>query len=195
MISDTEVIYKKNAVYLYKQKKVMIKKILLSSFIALSFISTSCNASEKKDKESARATTPQKTTNLSDSATPSSEGEPILLTKELFLEKVWNFEKNPENWVFEGERPCIIDFYADWCKPCRMVAPIMDELAKEYNGKIDIYKIDTDKQRELSAVFQIRSIPAVLFCPTEGKPQMTQGALPKETFKQVINEFLIPTNK
>jgi thioredoxin len=117
------------------------------------------------------------------------------LTVETFKEKIYNYETNPDEWVFEGELPAIVDFYADWCKPCKIIAPIMEELAEEYKGKIKIYKVDTEKQRELSRVFGIRSIPSVLFIPMEGRPQMTQGALPKETFKQVIDEFLLGQKK
>ena len=112
------------------------------------------------------------------------------LTKETFLKKVFDFEKNKE-WKFEGELPCLIDFYADWCQPCKMVAPILEELSKEYEGKVNIYKVDTEAQQELSAAFGIRSIPSLLFCPTDEQPQMAQGALPKETMKQVIEEVLL----
>ena len=101
-----------------------------------------------------------------------------LLTKETFLEKVFNFEKNKE-WTFEGDVPCIIDFYADWCGPCKAIAPVLEALSEEYGGKINIYKVDTEKEQELSAAFAIRSIPSMLFCPAEGQPQMAQGALPK----------------
>ena len=121
--------------------------------------------------------------------------KPEHLTVETFKEKVFNYEKNPENWVFEGDLPCIVDFYADWCKPCKLIAPIMEELANEYKGKINVYKVNTEKQRELSSVFGIRSIPAVLFIPMEGKPQMSTGALPKESFKQAIDEFLLGEKK
>ena len=112
------------------------------------------------------------------------------LTKETFIEKVFDFEKNQE-WKFEGKLPCIIDFYADWCGPCKMVAPILEELSIEYQGKIDIYKVDTEEQQELAAAFGIRSIPSMLFCPTNGQPQMTQGALPKPSLKQAIDEVLL----
>ena len=111
------------------------------------------------------------------------------LTKETFLTKVFNYEANKE-WKFEGERPCIIDFYADWCGPCKMVAPILEELAKEYEGKLDVYKIDTEKEVELASVFGIRSIPSLLFVPKEGQPQMAMGALPKETFVKAFKEVL-----
>lgn len=93
------------------------------------------------------------------------------LTKDTFLEKVFNYEQN-KDWKFEGELPCLIDFYADWCQPCKMVAPILEELQKEYDGKINIYKIDTEAETELASAFGIRSIPSLLFIPKEGQPQM-----------------------
>jgi len=116
------------------------------------------------------------------------------LTKETFQEKVFNYEENKE-WKFEGELPCIIDFYADWCQPCKMVAPILEELSKEYDGKINIYKVDTEDQQELAAAFGIRSIPSLLFCPMGEQPQMAQGALQKEGFKQVIEDVLLKSKK
>ena len=111
------------------------------------------------------------------------------LTKETFLNKVFNYEENKE-WKFEGSKPAIIDFYADWCGPCKMVAPILEELSTDFEGKVDIYKVDTEIQRELASVFGIQSIPAILFIPTEGQPQMAMGALPKETFVQAFKETL-----
>ena len=117
--------------------------------------------------------------------------KPEHLTVETFKTLVYNYEANPEEWVFEGDKPCVVDFYADWCKPCKLIAPIMEELANEYKGEVNIYKINTEQQRELSKVFGVRSIPTVLFVPMKGKPQMSQGALPKESFKQAIDEFLL----
>ena len=111
------------------------------------------------------------------------------LSKETFIKKVFNFEQNSD-WKFEGERPAIVDFYADWCGPCKMVAPILEELSKEYQGKLDIYKVDTEKEQELAAAFGIRSIPSLLFIPKDGKPQMALGALPKESFQQAIADVL-----
>lgn len=113
------------------------------------------------------------------------------LNKQTFLSKVYDYE-NKQEWEFAGERPCIIDFYADWCAPCRAVAPVLEELAAEYDGKIDIYKIDTEAEQELASVFGIRSIPSILFVPMNDKPQMAAGALPKESFVQAINEILLP---
>jgi thioredoxin 1 len=115
------------------------------------------------------------------------------LTKETFLEKVFDYEKNQE-WKFEGSLPCLIDFYADWCGPCKMVAPILEELSLEFEGKINIYKVNTEVEQELAAAFGIRSIPSLLFCPKEGKPQMAMGALPKQAMTDAINEVLLASN-
>lgn len=110
------------------------------------------------------------------------------LTKESFKEKIFDFETATE-WKYKGENPCIIDFYADWCGPCKMVAPIMEELSVEYDNQVDIFKIDTEAEQELAAMFGIKSIPSILFVPKEEKPQMAMGALPKATFKQAIKEI------
>jgi|SRR5690554_5104905 thioredoxin len=115
----------------------------------------------------------------------------IHLTKADFLEKVANYEANPSEWKYLGDKPCIIDFYADWCGPCKVVAPILEELAKEYDGQIYIYKVDTEQEQELAAAFGIRSIPSLLFCPMDEQPQMAMGALPKETFKEAIKDVLL----
>ena len=111
------------------------------------------------------------------------------LNIETFKTKVFNYETNKE-WKFEGDKPCLIDFYADWCGPCKMVTPVLEELSKEYDGKLDIYKIDTEDQRELSSMFGIQSIPSLLFVPKEGQPRMAMGALPKESFKKAIKDIL-----
>jgi thioredoxin len=112
------------------------------------------------------------------------------LSKDTFLTKVFDYENN-KDWKFQGELPCLIDFYADWCGPCKMVAPILEELATEYQGKINIYKVDTEEEQELAGVFGIRSIPSLLFCPKDGAPQMAMGALPKDTFKRAIEDILL----
>ena len=113
------------------------------------------------------------------------------LTKADFLAKVYNYEKNPKEWKYEGDKPAIVDFYATWCGPCKMLAPILEELAKEYDGQIVVYKIDTEKEPELSAAFGIRSIPTLLFIPKSGDPQVAQGAMPKASLKKAIDEFLL----
>ncbi len=111
------------------------------------------------------------------------------LTAQSFKEKIFDYESSKE-WKYIGDIPCIIDFYADWCQPCKMVAPVLEELAGDYNGKINIYKVDTEKEKELAGVFGIKSIPSLLFVPKEGLPQMAQGALPKETFEKAFKEVL-----
>lgn len=120
-----------------------------------------------------------------------TKAKPEHLTYETFKEKVWNFEENPQEWVFKGNEPVIIDFYADWCQPCKKIAPIMEELAAEYDGKLKVYKVDTQSEKELARVFQIRSIPAILFSPVEGKPMMQTGAFPKDTYVKIIEENLL----
>jgi len=116
------------------------------------------------------------------------------LTSESFKKKVFNYEIN-KVWNFQGDKPCIIDFYADWCSPCKMLAPILEELSDEYKGKIDIFKVDTESEQELAGVFGIRSIPSVLFIPKTGQPQMSMGALPKGSFIELINDILLKENK
>ena len=119
------------------------------------------------------------------------EQKVINLTKADFLTKVANYEEIPQEWTYLGDKPCIIDFYADWCGPCKMVAPILEELAEEYKDDIYIYKVDTEAEQELAAAFGIRSIPSLLFVPMDEAPQMAQGALPKDAFKQAIEEVLL----
>jgi thioredoxin 1 len=109
------------------------------------------------------------------------------LTKESFKSKVFNFEVSKE-WKFEGTRPCLIDFYADWCGPCKIVAPILEDLSKEYQDKVDIYKVNTEEEREISSMFGIQSIPSLLFVPLNGQPQMAMGALPKDAFEKAFKD-------
>ncbi len=111
------------------------------------------------------------------------------LTTEEFKAKVFDFEKNKE-WKYAGDKPCIVDFYADWCGPCKMIAPVLDELSQKYAGKLEVYKIDTDQEQDLAAAFAIQSIPSMLFIPMEGKPQMAQGALPKDVLEKAIADVL-----
>ena len=115
----------------------------------------------------------------------------IELTKADFLKKVMDYETNPQEWKYLGDKPAIIDFYASWCGPCKMVAPILEELAEEYDGQIYIYKVNTEVEQELAGVFGIRSIPSILFVPMEGQPQMATGAMPKSSFKEAIEQVLL----
>lgn len=114
------------------------------------------------------------------------------LNKQTFLEKVFNYEKN-QDWKFEGDLPAVVDFWAPWCGPCKMVGPIIDELSTEYKGKVNFYKVNTDEEQELGAVFGIRSIPSLLFIPKEGQPKLAVGALPKDSLKSAVEKELLET--
>lgn len=169
------------------KKKILILAAIISSgfiFSAIALADTPGSGNEKSEKVVINGNESQ------------NEGKPIYLTKKTFLEKVMNYEKNPTEWVYEGDKPCIIDFYADWCGPCKQAAPVLEELAKEYEGEIYIYKINTDKERELAGAFGIRGIPAFLWVPMEGKPQMSSGvarsqADTKKMFKEMIDKVLL----
>jgi thioredoxin len=113
-----------------------------------------------------------------------------LLTLETFKEKIFDFDKSSE-WTFKGTKPAIIDFYADWCGPCKRLSPVLEELQKEYTDKIDIYKINVDTEQDIASAFGIMSVPTILFIPTTGEPQMAQGALPKDVLDQAINDVLL----
>ncbi|MBS4058067.1 MAG: redoxin domain-containing protein [Bacteroidales bacterium] len=113
------------------------------------------------------------------------------LTYATFLDKIWNFEEHPQEWVYKSELPAIIDFYADWCAPCKRIAPIMEKLAKTYEGRIRIYKINVDNERKLASVFKVQSIPAVLFTPLKGQPMMQAGALTEDMYVKIIEEQLL----
>lgn len=108
-----------------------------------------------------------------------------------FLEKVHNYKDNPDTWKYQGKLPCLIDFYADWCRPCKMLAPVMEELAEQYEGKVIFYKVNVDVEKELSAAFGIQSIPSLLFVPLNGQPAMNAGVLPKEQLKSYIESFIL----
>jgi len=167
-----------------------MKKIGYISFIII-FLFISCNRSADGEKGNTTTTSSANVTDGSNKKSGSDSGRLEHLTEKTFKLKVMDYEKNPQQWVFEGDKPAIVDFYADWCRPCRMIAPILEELAVEYEGKINIYKVDTDDQRELAAVFGITSLPTVLFIPMQGKPSSQKGALPKESYKKIIEEFLL----
>lgn len=152
-----------------------MKKILLSLILAVSFV-TACASGKGNEAEESRQST--------------TKGEVIIMNKQLFISNVFDYEKTAD-WKYKGNKPAIIDLYADWCGPCRTVAPIMKQLAKEYEDKIVIYKVDVDKERELAALFNATSIPLFVFIPMEGEPQLFRGAADKATYKQAINSFLL----
>ena len=163
---------------------------IFSIILSLAFIS--CNQNTEQANEETNNISPEaQVKEAVDTNTKESDIKPVYLTTADFKEKVWDYEANPEQWTYNGELPCVIDFYADWCKPCKMVAPIMDDLADYYEGKVLIYKVNTDKERELSTVFQVRSIPSILFSPKNGKPAMQAGAMSKEEYIKIIDEFIL----
>ena len=114
----------------------------------------------------------------------------VHITKADFLKKVYDFEKNPDEWKYLGSQPAIVDFYADWCGPCRQLSPVLDELVREYSGKLTIYKVNVDNERGLASFFGIRSIPTLLFIPMKGKPQRSLGAMSKTELKGIIKDVL-----
>lgn len=125
------------------------------------------------------------------SVSSDSNGKVIHIGKTEFVEKIYDYEKNPDKWIYNGKKPAIVDFYADWCGPCRMLSPTLESLAQKYKDKIIIYKVNTDKERELAAAFGITSLPTLLFIPMDKMPQVAQGALPKEDLEKEINDFLL----
>lgn len=125
------------------------------------------------------------------SANQDTKGEVIHLTKEQFMAKVMNYKQNPDKWVYLGDKPCLIDFYATWCGPCKRLGPVLDELAAEYGDQIYIYKVDVDQERQLAALFQVSSVPTLVFCPMGENPQLAKGALPKETLCEIIEKVLL----
>jgi len=166
-----------------------MKKLSVIAIMVFSFAFFSCSNIQGNQEETE--------VNIVDGETEKgntaseAQGEVEYLSYDTFLTKVWNFENNSQEWIYEGDVPCVIDFYADWCGPCKRVAPIMDDLAEKYNGKVKIYKINTDKEKQLSSAFGISSIPAVLFVPMKGKPMMQTGALPKDQYIKIIEDELL----
>mgnify|MGYP000777744399 CR=1 FL=1 len=150
-----------------------MRKLKSLWLVSVVLLLVSCSMSAKSDKSSEAGT--------------ASKGEVVTLNKAEFLQKVFNYEKNATKWVYEGDKPCIIDFYADWCGPCKQVAPILRDLAILYKNDIVVYKVNVDKEKELAAAFGIQSIPTFLFIPKEGQPQISMGALPREEFVKQID--------
>lgn len=135
--------------------------------------------------------TGQKANATNTKADQNSDKACIELTKSEFLKKVADYESNPKEWKYLGDKPAIVDFYASWCGPCKMVAPILEELAKEYKDDIVIYKVNTENEKELAGAFGIRSIPTILFIPMKGDPQVIMGAMPKPELRNIIENFLL----
>ncbi len=160
-------------------------KNIIGSVLLLTIIGFAACAGKNKENN----------TNVNNEIKEEKKMGTIHLTKAEFLAKVANYEANPTEWKYLGDKPCIIDFYASWCGPCKVIAPILEDLAKEYHGDIYIYKVNTEEEQELAGAFGIRSIPTLLFCPMGENPQMAQGAMPKDAFKQAIDEVLLKKAK
>lgn len=156
-----------------------MKQILLLTLLITGSVLVSCNGQTNKDQ-------------LKESTKKENKMKTIHLNKIDFLKKVANYEATPGEFKYLGDKPALIDFYADWCGPCKAIAPVLEELAAEYDGEIYIYKINTEEEQELAALFGIRSIPSLLFVPMGGEqPQMAQGALPKPNLKEAIDKVLL----
>lgn len=160
-----------------------MRKSISVSILLFILALTACTKKSETNKESSN--------NTINNTNQTKKMGTIHLTKADFLTKVANYETNPTEWKYLGDKPCIIDFYASWCGPCKTIAPILEELAKEYDGQIYIYKINTEEEQELASAFGIRSIPSILFCPMDEAPQMAQGAMPKDSFVKAIKEVLL----
>lgn len=168
-----------------------MKKLVFILAIAVFTLQTSLS-SQAKNKDNENVENPSTTV----SAKSDADGGSVKLNKEKFLKDVWDYEASPQEWKYKGDKPALIDFYADWCGPCKTAAPILEEISKEYAGKVIIYKIDTQVERELAGVFGVSGIPAFLYIPLEGKPSMTSGIArtkddTKKMFKENIDKLLL----
>ena len=174
----------------YNMKKAINMKILLLFAVLAAFVA-GCSHGRKNTagKEKSQINVDDGK-NGADSNSVGS-GKVGYLTTAEFKKKVMDYDLHPREWVFEGDRPVIVDFYATWCRPCKMTAPIVEDLAKDYKGKIDFYKVDIDKEQELAAAFGIQSIPTFLFVPAKGNPTMQTGAMQKEDFEKIIKSILV----
>ena len=160
----------------------MTKKIALLLAIPLMFYACNNNTSSKINEK----------TDSTKNQSIKKESKAIVtnLTTAEFKNLIYDYEKNPNEWVFKGTKPVVVDFYVDWCKPCRSIAPILEELAQEYSGKVNFYRVNIDNEEELAKAFNISSIPVVIFSGMKGKPQGTMGAYPKEEYKKYIDSVL-----
>lgn len=170
-----------------------MRKIILPLLSAIAF--TACgmsgNTAVGSDSEKTAVTEKTETDKKDKQQKNNNTMKPIELNKEEFLKKVVDYQNNPNEWKYLGDKPALVDFYASWCGPCKMVAPILEELAAEYGDSIVIYKVNTEKEPELAGVFGIRSIPTLIFIPLEGDPRIAQGAMGKADFKKAIDSILL----
>lgn len=174
----------------------MKKLVFIVAIAVMSLQSCGSGQAKNNDKENTQESAAS-VQNVSE--TSDAEGGSVNLTKDVFLEKVWDYENSPEEWAYKGNKPALIDFYADWCGPCKIASPILEEISEEYAGDIIVYKIDTEKERELASVFGISGIPAFLYIPENGKPVMMSGIGrskedTKKMFKDNIDKYLLTSN-
>lgn len=148
-----------------------MKRFFASLIVLCALLSTSCAQTSKEEK--------------------NEKASVVQMNKQMFLDKVFDYTTGATEWKYQGDKPAVIDFYATWCGPCRMVAPILKDLAKEYGDSIVIYKVDTDKEKELSMAMGIQSLPTIVFIPSAGQPQIIVGAADKATFRRAIDEVLL----
>lgn len=171
-----------------------MKKLVFILAVAVTSLQ-SCNSSQAKNNGNENKETPTETV----SAAAATDGGTVKLSKEKFLAEVWDYQNSPQEWKYKGSKPALIDFYADWCGPCKIASPILEELSNEYAGKVTIYKIDTQVEQELASVFGISGIPAFLYIPLNGKPSMTSGIArtkedTKKMFQENIDKLLLSAN-
>lgn len=173
----------------------MMRKFALALVVS-AFVFHSCTANPGKENTGTAEASGMAVLVAENTA---ADGGSVNLTKNVFLQKVWDYENSPEEWKYKGDKPALIDFYADWCGPCKIASPILDEISTEYADDIYVYKIDTEVEKELAAIFGIRGIPAFLYIPTEGQPVMISGIArtkeeTKQMFKDNISKYLLTSN-
>ena len=174
------------AFYYLCEKLFVMKKLLLISIISIAILS-SCGSSDKNQKEDNKQEAQIEAT---DSESTAEKSYVKVLDYNGFIKNVWNLNENSNEFIFKGDKPCVIDFYATWCGPCKRVAPIIEKLAKEYDGKVDFYKVDTDKEMKLASILQVRNIPMVFFMKNGAQPEKSVGAKDEAFFRAHINKLL-----
>lgn len=169
------------------QKKVTVVKAPTSTKVTTNKPVTPAKATVKKPVATTKKTVVKKDSVVA----PTEKHYCIHITKADFLSKIADIDTNPNEWKYLGDKPCIIDFYTTWCGPCRVIAPVLEEIAKEYEGRIYIYKADAEKEILLAQAFKVQAYPTLVFCPMKGGPQMAKGALPKAQLIEIIDRVLL----
>lgn len=185
-MGDIQLIMRKFA-HTQHNKNISMGKVLLILIVAVVVVA-SCTHRKKTVLAKETAAAEHGNDNKGETVIESNV---VYLTTDDFKHKVMNYDEHPQEWVFEGKRPAVVDFYATWCGPCKMTAPILEKLAVEYKGKVDFYKVDIDRERELAETFGIQSIPTFLFIPAKGKPTFQMGAMQKRDFEEIIDTELL----